>query len=157
MKKGICIVVLLIACLFPAVAQSAGNFDDLCKKYKETDGVFTCKINGMGCFLLSLFVGREDNGVGDLVRRCSSCRILTNEGNNRCLVGEIRSFIERSGLEELVSVGKKGEKVKIYVEDNEEVIRRLFVVVESGEGQVFLHIKGKFSHKMIRELMKTAA
>lgn len=154
MKKGIYIVVLLAAFFLPAAAQPVKNFDDLCKKYKDVEGVFTCKINGFGCFVASLFVGGEENGVCDLIRHCSSCRILVCEDAKHLPV-EVDAFIEHNELEELLSISENGENIKIYAREEQKVVRQFLVMIKEGQEQIWLHIKGKFSRKMILELMKT--
>lgn len=158
MKKIAYLVILFTGFLFPAAAQPVSDFDDVCKKYKGTEGIFTYRINGLGCFIASLFVGGEESGVGTLIRHCSSCRLLVCEGERgKEICREIHAFIDNNGLEELMNIREKNEKVKIYVEEKRKILRCFFILVEDETDRVFLHIKGKFSRDMIRKLMKTGA
>lgn len=149
--------VLLVICLWVLTSATAEKreFHDLCKKYEEREGIESFGLNGFGCFLGSLFVKCEDQEIGKLISKCSSCRILTCDRKpDDEMTRDIKSFMKSNKLEELMSVNDGEEQVKIYVEDRKDAIRQVFITVLDEEDAVFLQIKGDFSREMLRRMMK---
>ena len=73
----------------------------------------------------------------------------------RDVTKEIKNYIKKDQLEELLNVKDKKDEIKIYTLDDKKVIRQLFIsVVDGGKEAVFLQVKGKYSMKMIQDLAK---
>lgn len=100
--------------------------------------------------------GKESEVVRNFIRHSSSFQLLVTEGEIvRDVTKEIKNYIKKDQLEELLNVKDKKDEIKIYSLDDKKVIRQLFIsVVDGGKEAVFLQVKGKFSMKMIQDLAK---
>lgn len=154
MKTFIISLSLILGLLFAGTVQ-AQDFDDIYRKYKKDDNITSIKINKLGCMFASLFAGSEDGDEGvQFLKKTSNLRILINEnGRNNALQNDIRKYIRKSNLEQLMTVSDGGDNVEIYIQDKNKSIRQLLIVVSDAEDQVVLHLNGKYPMKMIKEMM----
>lgn len=158
MKKGILLLFLIGGCLFPSCAQNKQDFEQLCKKYEESENVESFGMDGLGCLLASWFVGKEAGDVNTLIRKCSSFRILIGSGEeSKSLCKDIQAFVRANKLEELIGINEDGSEVKIYVETKKETICQVFIsVIDEEREVVFLQLKGKFDPSSIKKLVKSS-
>lgn len=131
------------------------DFDQLCDKYKHYEDVETVKMGRFGCFLASLFVDGKDGVAGKFIKKSSSFRLLTCEGNTlKGLNKDVAEFISSNKLEELMTVTEKESQVKIYIQDKDKVIRQVFLSVADKKDMVFIQVEGKFPLELIRDIVK---
>lgn len=155
--KRFLLVSLLVIVALTGMGQIR-EFQEICDKYKEHEDVVSLRVNRFGCFFLSLFMpaGKESEVVRNFIRHSSSFQLLVTEGEIvRDVTKEIKNYIKKDQLEELLNVKDKKDEIKIYTLDDKKVIRQLFIsVVDGGKEAVFLQVKGKYSMKMIQDLAK---
>lgn len=155
--KRFLLVSLLVIVALTGMGQTL-EFQKICNKYKEHENVVSLQVNRFGCLFLSLFMpgGKEGEIARNFIRHSSSFQLLITEGEAvKDITKEIKDYIKKDRLEELLSVKDKDDEVKIYTLNDDKVIRQLFIsVVDEGKEAVFLQVKGKFSTKMIQNLAK---
>lgn len=155
--KRFLLVSLLVIVALTGMGQTQ-EFQEICDKYKEHEDVVSLRVNRFGCFFLSLFMpaGKESEVARNFIRHSSSFQLLVTGGEVvKDVTKEIKDYIKKGQLEELLSVKDRKDEIKIYALDDEKVIRQLFISVVGEEKEaVFLQVKGKFSTKMIQSLAK---
>ena len=80
MKKSLFVLILIGGWVIPSWAQNNNEFEQLCKKYQDSENVGSFGMDGLGCLLASWFIGKEANDINALIRQCSSFRILSCSG-----------------------------------------------------------------------------
>ena len=158
MKKSLFVLILIGGWVIPSWAQNNKEFEQLCKKYQDSENVGSFGMDGLGCLLASWFIGKEANDINALIRQCSSFRILSCSGEeSKMLCKDIRPFVRASKLEELISVQEDGSEVKLYMQTVKNKVHQVFVsVVDEEQEVVFLQVKGKFDLAAIQKLAKTS-
>ena len=158
MKKSLFVLILIGGWVIPSWAQNNKEFEQLCKKYQDSENVGSFGMDGFGCLLASWFIGKEANDINALIRQCSSFRILSCSGEeSKMLCKDIRAFVRASKLEELISVQEDGSEVKLYMQTVKNKVHQVFVsVVDEEQEVVFLQVKGKFDLAAIQKLAKTS-
>lgn len=87
-------IVLIGGWVIPSWAQNNKEFEQLCKKYQDSENVGSFGMDGLGCLLASWFIGKEANDINALIRQCSSFRILSCSGEeSKMLCKDIRAFV----------------------------------------------------------------
>ena len=139
MKKSLFVLILIGGWVIPSWAQNNKEFEQLCKKYQDSENVGSFGMDGLGCLLASF-------------------RILSCSGEeSKMLCKDIRAFVRASKLEELISVQEDGSEVKLYMQTVKNKVHQVFVsVVDEEQEVVFLQVKGKFDLAAIQKLAKTS-
>ncbi len=148
-------MILIGGWVIPSWAQNNKEFEQLCKKYQDSENVGSFGMDGLGCLLASWFIGKEANDINALIRQCSSFRILSCSGeeSKKMLCKDIRAFVRASKLEELISVQEDGSEVKLYMQTVKNKVHQVFVsVVDEEQKVVFLQVKGKFDLAAIQKI-----
>lgn len=152
MKKILLVALLGVGCMLSGIAQEK-KFEDICRKYKGEEHVVCLQAGRLGCIFVSLFAGAADETAGRFIRNSRSFRLLVVEGNEQTeLNREVESYIRNGKLEELMSVKKKKQTVKIYVQDTKSTIRQLFLAVANDNEYVYLQVEGRYPIRLIQEL-----
>ena len=126
MKKSLFVLILIGGWVIPSWAQNNKEFEQLCKKYQDSENVGSFGMDGLGCLLASWFIGKEANDINALIRQCSSFRILSCSGEDSKMLCK-----------------NKVHQVFVSVVDEEQEV-------------VFLQVKGKFDLAAIQKLAKTS-
>jgi len=143
-------IIFSLACL----GVNAQDFDDIYKKYKKEQDVTGIKINKLGCLLLSLFGDDDNEEMSKLMKKSSSFRFLVSENaHNNNMENDIRKYIKKQKLEQLMSISEENENIEIFIRDKNEVIHQLLILIKGKNEQVIVHIDGKYPLKMVQELL----
>ena len=126
MKKSLFVLILIGGWVIPSWAQNNKEFEQLCKKYQDSENVGSFGMDGLGCLLASWFIGKEANDINALIRQCSS---VQEDGS------EVKLYMQ--------TVKNKVHQVFVSVVDEEQEV-------------VFLQVKGKFDLAAIQKLAKTS-
>ena len=63
MKKSLFVLILIGGWVIPSWAQNNKEFEQLCKKYQDSENVGSFGMDGLGCLLASWFIGKEANAL----------------------------------------------------------------------------------------------
>ena len=68
MKKSLFVLILIAGWVIPSWAQNNKEFEQLCKKYQDSENVGSFGMDGLGCLLASWFIGKEANDIDASIR-----------------------------------------------------------------------------------------
>jgi hypothetical protein len=146
MKKKLAIVCLLfIACHTAGLGQK--NVNQLFSKYSKLKDINKVDVGNAGMMLAGLFTdtfGAESVEVFDL----SACTAKDKERFSQA-IGSLRD----DAYETVVQASENGERVKVLLRLEGEVIREL-VVLSSGQSPAMVRIKGHISRQDIDKLIR---
>lgn len=153
-KTTIISLVLLLCFVGSGTIQAQKSFDNIYKKYKKEENVTGIKVNKLGCMMISLFAGKEDEDAKNFLKKSSSIQILVSENDNSDrMLKDVNRYINASKLEQLISVVDGDETVDIYILDRKDVIQQLFLVVSEKDEHVILNIEGRYPIKLIQKMI----
>ena len=153
------LIIAMCACLLPFIS-SAQNFDKY-ESMKEVDAmVVTSK---MFKLLTKIDMNADDPETQeyiDLIENLDEIRVFTtkNENIRRQMSTDVKSYLSKSSLEELMRVSNDGKNVRFYYEPgrSDDYVSQLFMFME-GQDQsspisVILNITGDINLSQVSRL-----
>ncbi|MGC4128756.1 MAG: DUF4252 domain-containing protein [Bergeyella sp.] len=95
----------------------------------------------------------ESEEVVNLVKKIKKIRILTVENGNPEMLKNFSQYLSKNNYEDWVTLKHDGQNVNIRAFQEGEVIKKLMLLVNSGEELVFVDIKGKFTPEDISNVI----
>ena len=154
--KKLIIAVALIATPFLMNAQS--QFD----RFEDLDGVTSVIVNQKAFAMMSKIGAESDDEYLNLIKNIKTLKVFATEdkGVAKQMETEVKSYLLKANLEELMRVKDGNSNVKIYVKEgqNADYVKELFMFVKdggdkSGHNQtVIIYLTGNIDLKQISKL-----
>ena len=154
-SKLIIIVVLIIGS-FTTYAQS--QFD----KFEDIEGVTSVIVNQKAFELMGKIGADSDEEYLNLIKNIKTLKVFATESTavGKQMAAEVKIFLQKANLEELMRVKDGGSNVKIYIKEgkNSDYVEELFMFVtdggeHTGENQtVIISLTGNIDLKQISKL-----
>lgn len=150
------IAVALIISSFSAFAQS--QFD----KFEDIEGVTSVIVNQKAFELMGKIGADSDEEYLNLIKNIQTLKVFVTENAavGKQMEAEVKLFLQKANLEELMRVKDGNSNVRIYVKEgkNADYVKELFMFVKDdgkhiGESQtVIISLTGNIDLKQISKL-----
>ncbi len=154
--KKLIIAVALITTTFFMNAQS--QFD----KFEDIDGVTSVIVNQKAFSMMSKIGSESDDEYLNLIKNINTLKVFATENSSvaKQMETEVKNYLVKANLEELMRVKDGESNVKIYVKEgkNADYVKELFMFVKdgsekSGKNQtVIIYLTGDIDLKQISKL-----
>ena len=154
--KKLIIAVALITTPFFMNAQS--QFD----RFEDLDGVTSVIVNQKAFAMMSKIGAESDDEYLNLIKNINTLKVFATEdkGVAKQMETEVKNYLLKANLEELMRVKDGNSNVKIYVKEgqNADYVKELFMFVKdggdkSGHNQtVIIYLTGNIDLKQISKL-----
>ena len=156
MKKHRIIFTVLALMLGVWVSKAQTEFD----KFEDIEGVTSVIVNQKAFSLMSKIGSESDEEYLDLIKNIQSLRVFATESAEvaKQMEGEVKSYLAKAKLEELMRVKDGDSNVVIYVKEgkSEDFVKELFMFVKDGESSskesVIISLTGDIDLKQISKL-----
>ena len=155
MNKLILALALIIS---PFIINAQSQFD----KFEDIEGVTSVIVNQKAFSMMSKIGAESDDEYLNLIKNINTLKVFATEDNSvaKQMEAEVKSYLVKANLEELMRVKDGKSNVKIYVKEgkNEDYVKELFMFVkdsgdESGHDQtVIIYLTGDIDLKQISKL-----
>lgn len=150
MKKYVCTLLLLLACLVGHAQGINGIFNEFGQE-KNADYV---NISPFLMKLGKLFAGQDEDAR--MVKKVKSMRVLDLEDCTPRVKERFHKRVNKlnlDGYDELMRINDDGDKVRVLMKMKKETIRELLLVCTGGEDCTLVQINGKFTKDDIEGLV----
>ncbi len=154
--KKLIIAVALITTPFFMNAQS--QFD----KFEDIDGVTSVIVNQKAFAMMSKIGAESDDEYLNLIKNITTLKVFATEDTSvsKQMEVEVKNYLAKANLEELMRVKDGNSNVKIYVKEgkNEDFVKELFMFVKDGgdklghDQTVIIYLTGDIDLKQISKL-----
>lgn len=154
--KKLIIAVALITTPFFMNAQS--QFD----KFEDIEGVTSVIVNQKAFSMMSKIGSESDDEYLNLIKNITTLKVFATEDKNVAsqMETDVKSYLLKANLEELMRVKDGNSNVKIYVKEgkSDDYVKELFMFVKdegdkSGHDQtVIIYLTGDIDLKQISKL-----
>jgi len=154
--KKLIIAVALITTPFFMNAQS--QFD----KFEDIDGVTSVIVNQKAFAMMSKIGAESDDEYLNLIKNITTLKVFAteNEAVGKQMEAEVKNYLVKANLEELMRVKDGNSNVKIYVKEgkSEDYVKELFMFVKDGgdksgnDQTVIIYLTGDIDLKQISKL-----
>lgn len=154
-------IVIVFALIVSSIAFGQTNkFDQLFKQMQNKKGVTTLVLNkAMFNMMDNAELKKELKEYKNLMKVVESVNMIVVEKEaDKTVKTNLRNTIKGMKLEELMSVNKENNKVKLYTESsNAKSFKNILMDVSTPTETVFLVLKGNFNPADIQKSMKVIA
>jgi len=129
--------------------------DEFFEKYAGKEGFTTVSINGN---LLKMATCQDDKeNLDPILTSIESIKILSADDETKCpdFYAEIMQDLPQKNYEELLTVKKSDQQVKILVNEKNGIIRELLLVAGGKDDNALIIIKGHIPLKKLSHLSKS--
>ena len=154
--KKLIIAVALITTPFFINAQS--QFD----KFEDIDGVTSVIVNQKAFSMMSKIGAESDDEYLNLIKNINTLKVFATEDASvaKQMEVEVKNYLDKANLEELMRVKDGNSNVKIYIKEgeNEDYVKELFMFVKDGgdktghDQTVIIYLTGNIDLKQISKL-----
>jgi hypothetical protein len=154
--KKLIIAVALIATPFLMNAQS--QFD----RFEDLDGVTSVIVNQKAFAMMSKIGAESDDEYLNLIKNINTLKVFATEdkGVAKQMETEVKSYLLKANLEELMRVKDGNSNVKIYGKEGQsaDYVKELFMFVKDGgdksghDQTVIIYLTGNIDLKQISKL-----
>lgn len=152
-------IVIVFALIISSIAFGQTNkFDQLFKQMQNKKGVTTLVLNkGMFNMLDNADLKNELKEYKNLMKVVESVNLIVVEKDaDNTVKTNLRNSVKGMKLEELMSLNKENNKVKLYTENsNSKSFKNLLMDISTPTETVYLMLKGNFNQADIQKSMKT--
>ena len=152
-------IVIVLALIISSIAFGQTNkFDQLFKQMQNKKGVTTLVLNkGMFNMLDNADLKNELKEYKNLMKVVESVNLIVVEKDaDNSVKTNLRNSVKGMKLEELMSLNKENNKVKLYTENsNSKSFKNLLMDISTPTETVYLMLKGNFNQADIQKSMKT--
>lgn len=152
-------IVIVFALIISTIAFGQTNkFDQLFKQMQNKKGVTTLVLNkGMFNMLDNADLKNELKEYKNLMKVVESVNLIVVEKDaDNSVKTNLRNSVKGMKLEELMSLNKENNKVKLYTENsNSKSFKNLLMDISTPTETVYLMLKGNFNQADIQKSMKT--
>ena len=152
-------IVIVFALIISTIAFGQTNkFDQLFKQLQNKKGVTTLVLNkGMFNMLDNADLKNELKEYKNLMKVVESVNLIVVEKDaDNSVKTNLRNSVKGMKLEELMSLNKENNKVKLYTENsNSKSFKNLLMDISTPTETVYLMLKGNFNQADIQKSMKT--
>ncbi len=155
MNKYILAITLLAVPFFMS-AQS--QFD----KFEDIEGVTSVIVNQKAFSMMSKIGAESDDEYLNLIKNINTLKVFATESPTvaKTMEAEVKSYLLKANLEELMRVKDGSSNVKIYVKEgkNADYVKELFMFVKDGSDKsghnqtVIIYLTGNIDLKQISKL-----
>ena len=147
---------ILFFCCFLTLLTSTLSAQDygLYWKYKDYTGI-SLTVPSVAIDMGSWFI--KDKEDRQLMRHINKVRVMFFEGKSPITKRDLKKFdrkAKRKHLEELITVHTGDTDVRIMVKERRKAIRKMVVLVQTGEEFVMVSVKGKLKWNDINKVIK---
>ena len=151
-------IVIVFALIISSIAFGQTNkFDQLFKQMQNKKGVTTLVLNkAMFNMMDNDDLKKELKEYKNLMKVVESVNmIIVEKDADKTIKTNLRNSVKGMKLEELMSVNKENNKVKLYTENsNAKSFKNILMDVSTPTETVFLVLKGNFNPAEIQKSMK---
>ena len=154
--KKLIIAVALITTPFFMNAQS--QFD----RFEDIEGVTSVIVNQKAFAMMSKIGAESDDEYLNLIKNISTLKVFATENADvaKQMETEVKSYLLKANLEELMRVKDGNSNVKIYVKEGQsaDYVKELFMFVKDGgdksghDQTVIIYLTGNIDLKQISKL-----
>lgn len=152
MKTFFTLCILTLSTL--SFSQTTG-IDDFIWHYKQMPNVHSFKIGSFFTRIGSLFV--EEQSARKVIRKAKKARILISEDSRDIIPNDIKYLkkdVARDGYAFLTNIRDGGDKVDVYIREDEKYIRNILAFIESSDDQfVLLSVDCRLTYDEISDLI----
>ncbi len=155
MNKLILAMALIIS---PFIMNAQSQFD----KFEDIDGVTSVIVNQKAFAMMSKIGAESDDEYLNLIKNITTLKVFATEDTSvsKQMEVEVKSYLVKANLEELMRVKDGKSNVKIYVKEgkNEDFVKELFMFVKDGgdksghDQTVIIYLTGDIDLKQISKL-----
>ncbi len=155
MNKLILAMALIIS---PFIMNAQSQFD----KFEDIDGVTSVIVNQKAFAMMSKIGAESDDEYLNLIKNITTLKVFATEDTSvsKQMEVEVKSYLVKANLEELMRVKDGNSNVKIYVKEgkNEDFVKELFMFVKDGDDKsghaqtVIIYLTGDIDLKQISKL-----
>lgn len=155
MNKLILAMALIIS---PFIMNAQSQFD----KFEDIDGVTSVIVNQKAFAMMSKIGAESDDEYLNLIKNITTLKVFATEDTSvsKKMEVEVKSYLVKANLEELMRVKDGNSNVKIYVKEgkNEDFVKELFMFVKDGDDKsghaqtVIIYLTGDIDLKQISKL-----
>ncbi len=149
------LIFFLVAISFSIQTQAQGDaISNFFSNYMEDDDFTSIYVDNKLFSMISKLdlEDSEDQEAIDMLKDIKGLRILTSENRPMELYREAMSKFNTSNYESLMSVKSKGENVRFWIRENNNVIDELLLLVGGKDDFVLLSFLGKIDLNKIQKL-----
>ncbi len=149
------IFTLFILTLSTLSFSQTRGIDDFIWHYKQMPNVHSFKIGSFFTRIGSLFV--EEQSARRVIRKAKKARILVSE-NSRLIEPNDLKYLKRDitkdGFAFLTNIRDCGDKVDVFIREDEKYIRNILAFIESDDDQfVLLSVDCRLTYDEISDLI----
>ena len=152
MKTTITLFLLTLSTL--TFSQTKG-IDDFIWHYKQMPDIYSFKIGSFFTRIGSLFI--EEESAKRVVRKAKKARILISEDGDLIEPNDLiylKKDITRDGFEFLTNIRDGGDKVDLYIREDDQFIRNILAFVQSDDDQfILLSVDCKLTYDDVSNLI----
>ena len=155
MNKLILVMALIIS---PFIINAQSQFD----KFEDIDGVTSVIVNQKAFAMMSKIGAESDDEYLNLIKNITTLKVFVTEDTSvsKQMEVEVKSYLVKANLEELMRVKDGKSNVKIYIKEgkNEDFVKELFMFVKDGDDKsghdqtVIIYLTGDIDLKQISKL-----
>ncbi|WP_118973881.1 DUF4252 domain-containing protein [Taibaiella koreensis] len=151
MKKIIVILSLLLI-TFCSASYAGDNLQRFYARHRTDDNVESIKLPRM---LLALIP--KDRDTRRLLRCLKSVRIFQMEAlkDRQAVLGELQQALAQDNFESLLQVTDDDSRVNIYINQDAQKIRHMFIMVDDDKELVLLQAKTRITFDQLNDLLKS--
>lgn len=146
---------LLLIAVFTVSLSAQSSIDRLFEKYQGVDGFVTVTVSGN--FLKMLGEFDDDDEILKHSDKFTVIRILAQEDDEMVVdnfYDMVIDEVNKGGYEEMVRVNSSDSDVKIMLKAEGDIFTE-FLLIVGGDDNAIIQIKGKLTHKMIKEISES--
>ena len=138
--------------------QAQSQFD----KFEDIDGVTSVIVNQKAFSMMSKIGSESDDEYLNLIKNITTLKVFATEDDavSKQMEIEVKSYLLKANLEELMRVKDGKSNVKIYVKEgeNDDYVKELFMFVKDGgdksghDQTVIIYLTGNIDLKQISKL-----
>ena len=156
MKKYTIMMAALLWMTLSFSGQAQSQFD----KFEDIEGVTSVIVNQKAFSLMSKIGSESDEEYLSLIQNIESLKVFATDSLEvaKQMEAEVKKYLARADLEELMRVKDGGSNISIYVKEgsSEDFVKELFMFVKDSEStekeSVIISLTGNIDLKQISKL-----
>lgn len=132
--------IIVLFTLSLGTSLSAQDASSIFEKYQKMEDSWKFEVNQDMLDMISTDL------IGDLASKIDLIEIVISDAVEKTDEKGIVSSLRADNFEELINMRDEGNKVKIFIQEDEDLIKSLFLVAQSKDGDnVLARLKGGFT------------
>lgn len=149
------LMIITFALLISLSSFAGDSFDKLYSKYSGDEEITSVNLSKSLISIMSNFIGDDDVAAQELLNNVESLKLLISEKSDSKLSADAHAFVKSGKYEDLVKVNDGGNKVRIMVQENGDIIKDVVALVESEDEFIIINLTGNINPKEVGKVLKT--